>query len=434
MKSFFRLMLFVFAFLVLPVQSLASPVDSASNKHKLYEDSNEISLPNLQLSKLNLQNISPFSVPNIEAKSYILMDALTGMIIAEQNKDERRPPASMTKMMTAFIVLDQIKQKKISLDEEVVVSERAANGVDYADLLEANERMTVKDLMIALMVESANDASVALGEHVAGSEEAFIEMMNKKAQQLNMKNTHFNTTNGLSHEDYPDPPKSPGDQYMSAYDSAVLAKKLLTTHPSIFDFTTITHYTFRKGTKREKSVHNWNYMLPGFKHEYAGVDGVKTGSTKAAGYCLTGTVKQKGIRLISVVMGTESEDKRFTETAKLYDYVYKHFKTVTLHAGEAISKVKNMVIANAVDKKVSVVLKNDVNILMKKGEEHKYSYKVHQKQNLKAPLRKGQTVGTVEVLYNGKKVKSLQKIELVTKEKVEKINFLKQFWGEVVAG
>jgi D-alanyl-D-alanine carboxypeptidase (penicillin-binding protein 5/6) len=210
---------------------------------------------------------------------------------------------------------------------------------------------------------------------------------------------------------------------MSAHDSAMLTRKLMRTYPIILDITSTPEYTIHKGTNNEKVIKNTNYMLPGLKHEYTGVQGVKTGSTRAAGYCFAGTVKRTGVRLISVVMGAESDDKRFTETAKLYDHVYKFFKPITLlHAGESIPALKNVVVADAATNKVPIGLKEDLNVVAKNGDQQKFTYQPHLKSNLKAPLKKGEEVGTVDVLYNGKKVEGLEPMKLVVKQDVERIN------------
>jgi D-alanyl-D-alanine carboxypeptidase (penicillin-binding protein 5/6) len=373
------------------------------------------------------------SKQKIEAESYILMDYETGMILAEKNKDQPRPPASMTKMMTAYIILEKIQKGEIKWNEEAVISKRAADIDEAQIFLEEDEKITVKELFTGLMVQSANDAAVALAEHVAGSEEKFVELMNEKAKKLGLTHTHFLNSSGLNQEDYPDPPDTQGEHVMSAQDTADLAKELITTHPEIFKFTTIPQYTFHKGTAREQTVKNWNRMLPGLEHEYEGVDGIKTGSTQLAGYCFTGTVKQHNTRYMSVVMGTASKDKRFTETAKLYDYGFQ-FTTVTfLKAGQAIPKLKSIAIANAKQKKVSVVIKKNITIPIQLEEKKYYSYQIQIKKNLKAPLKKGAFVGTVDLLYKGKKIEGFQPVPIVTKNAVKEANFFDRI-SQKIAG
>lgn len=337
--SIFILAVLSFSWLSDPIQVDAAlppmkPITAVEKKmihqSRIYEDSNETGP--VKKSK-NLHSKSD-SGPQIEAESYILLDQ-KGKVLASKEKDQPRPPASMTKMMTAYLVMDQIQRKKIRWDDEVVVSKRAASIDEAQIFLLENERISVKELFTGVMVQSGNDAAVALAEYIATSEEEFIVQMNKKAKRLGMKNTHFNNSTGLDHKDYPDPPDSLGDHVMSAADTAKLAQSLFQVHPEIFEFTTITHYTFHPGTDREQKVKNWNRMLPSLEHEYKGVNGIKTGSTSAAGYCFTGTVQRNHHRFLSVVMGTTSRDKRFTETAKLYDYGFQQIKS------DEISKIKS---------------------------------------------------------------------------------------------
>lgn len=374
------------------------------------------------------QNTSKLQEPDIEAKSYLLMDAKTGIILTEKAKDQPLPPASMTKMMTAYIVLDQIKQQRVDWEDEVVVSKRAEE-IDEAQIhLIANERISIKELFTGLIVQSANDAAVALAEHIAGSEENFVNMMNQKANEMGLTHTHFNNVTGLDKKDYRNPPQTEGEHVMSAYDLAKLAKRLIQDHPNIFDFTTIQRYTFHPGTKREQTVENGNKMLPGLKHEYQGVDGIKTGFTKAAGYCFTGTVKQKQIRYISVVMGTSSTDQRFIETKKLYDYGYQQIQLTTLYRqGQALPQAETITIQDAKQKHVPVVLKENIRLPIVTKEKHQYTFHVHWKQNLTAPIPKGTVVGTVELRKNGKKIEGLRPFHLITKENVEKANAFEQF-------
>ncbi|SHE79321.1 D-alanyl-D-alanine carboxypeptidase [Seinonella peptonophila] len=309
--------------------SLSDEERKQLHQPRIYEDSNE-NEPVQSLKKSDSSKDS--SGPQIEAASYVLINDQTGKVMAQKDQNEPRPPASMTKMMTAYLVLDQIQQKRIHWDDEVVVSKRAA-AIDEAQIfLVENERITVKELMKGVMVQSGNDAAVALAEYAGGTEEKFVEMMNHKAKQLGLRHTHFNNASGLDHKDYPDPPKSPGNHVMSAADTVQLGRSLVKVHPGIFKFSTIAHYTFHPGTDREQKVTNWNRMLPGLEYEYQGVDGIKTGSTSAAGYCFTGTVERDHQRLFSVVMGAPTVAKRFTETKKLYDYGFQQLaKTKRKH-------------------------------------------------------------------------------------------------------
>lgn len=446
MKKFFTLLATFCLSFVLATPGFAAPTEKQSliislsphekiqlHEKRVFEDSNMTgTVP--PPTKEGIERPDLPGEPQIEAESYILMDKQTGAILASKKKDDPRPPASMTKMMTAYLVLDRIQQGKIQWDDIVTVSKRAADIDESQIFLIENEKISVKELFTGLMVQSGNDAAVALAEYVAGSEEEFVNQMNGKAKQLGIKNTHFNNSSGLDKKDYPDPPKTEGDHYMSAYDTAILAKKLITVHPEIFNFSTITHYTFHPRTDREQKSENWNKMLPGLKHEYQGVDGLKTGSTQAAGYCFTGTVEQKNTRFISVVMGTTSLDKRFTETAKLYDYGFQSFKQTTLkRAGQSVSTAPTVQVQGASQKHVSAVLQEDIRLPIHIEEKDQYTLHVKWKQNLQAPLKKGAIVGTVEVYYKGHKIPGLKSYNLVTKEKVEKANPIIHFFERLQA-
>ncbi|WP_286118984.1 DNRLRE domain-containing protein [Thermoactinomyces sp. DSM 45891] len=265
------------------------------------------------------------SEPNVEAESYIIMDAKTGKPLYGKSVNQPRPPASMTKMMTEFVVLDRIKNGKLSWEDTVEVSPRAA-GIDESQIdLVAGEKMTVRELFMAMAVYSANDATAALAEHVAGTETEFVNAMNQKAKDLNLNETHFRNATGLNMSDYQDPPNVDGEHVMSAENTANLARTLLQQHPELEKIVSTSQYTFRKGTDREKKVINWNRMLPGLDQFYPGVLGLKTGFTTPAGYCFAGVTEQEGKRFITVVMGAKTQDARFTETKKLLDYAFAKF-------------------------------------------------------------------------------------------------------------
>jgi D-alanyl-D-alanine carboxypeptidase (penicillin-binding protein 5/6) len=361
----------------------------------------------------------------IEAEAYYLMDYNSGIVLAAKNEEQQRPPASMTKMMTAYIVLEKIQKGELHWTDKTVVSKRAADINEAQIYLQPNEEITIKELFTGLLVQSANDAAVVLAEHVAGSEEAFVQLMNQKAKELGLKHTHFRNSSGLNQEDYPDPPDTPGEHVMPAKDTAQLATQLITNYPEVFSFTTIANYTFHKGTPREQTVTNWNSMLPGLSHEYKGVQGIKTGSTQLAGFCFAGTVIQKDTRFVSVVMGTASKEKRFTETKKLYDYGYQLFQPVTLlQAGQSVPNEKTISLAGANEKKTAVILAKNIRIPMpKSADKSDYSYHVVWKNNKKAPLKKGTVVGKVELLYRGQEIDGFKPIPLVTKNDVQEENF-----------
>lgn len=366
---------------------------------------------------------------DVQAKAYFIMDVKSGAILAEKNADQPLPPASMTKMMTQLLVLDQIKQGKLTWDELVKVSPRAS-AINEAEIqLQSNDQMTVKELFIASVVQSANDATVVLAERIGGTETQFVELMNQKAKEIGMKNTHYRNATGLNMSDYPDPPQVEGDHVMAAHDSAILADYLIENYPDILTYTSISNYTFRSGTPRQIEVKNWNWMLPNRKAPYPGVDGMKTGHTNAAGYCFTGTAQKDEFRLVTVVMGTASEPKRFSETAKLLDFGFNNFEyRVLAKQNQAIPGFEKLALPNGVEEKVGVQTKEMIQLPLRKGEEQKYQYKVQFQPNIKAPLQAGQTVGTVEITYNGQPMKGIQPIDLVTSQSVEEGSWIRLFF------
>lgn len=372
--------------------------------------------------------------PQVNAAAYIVMDFQTGVVLAEYQSHLPKPPASMTKMMTEFVVLDEIKKGRINWEDKVTISQRAA-AIDEAQIqLVAGDQISVKELFIAMAVQSANDATVALAEFVAGSEEKFVEMMNEKAKALGMKQTHFWNSTGLNKESYPDPPSGDEQHVMSAHDAAILAQKLIQQHPEVIQYTSISKFTVFENTPRAQLYYNWNRMLPGLDQYYQGVDGFKTGHTNAAGYCFTGTAKRGKLRLITVVMGTKSQVARFEETKKLLDFGFDRFEMKTLiSALQPLPNHEQFPLPNAVERSVPVVAGKSIRLPIIKGEQDQYSYQVNFKPNVKAPLKKGTVIGDVRIRYRGKVIEALDPIPLIASENVERGSWLRlqmRQWGD----
>lgn len=342
--------------------------------------------------------------------------------------DEALPPASMTKMMSAFVVLDEIEKGRISWQDQVTVSSRVEAIEESQINLVAGDRVTVRELFTAMLVYSANDATAALAEYVGGgTEEGFVTMMNRKAQQLGLTQTHYLVSTGLDLKDYPiRPPQVPGVHHMSARDTAKLAQALLKTYPEILKTTSIPANTFLKGTNRQSTKSSWNLMLPTMELFYPGVDGLKTGYTRAAGYCFTGTAQRNQLRLISVVMGTESKKNRFTETKKLLDYGFNSFTYTTLLKRQG-SLPQRLPLPNGVERTVPVVSKEEIKLPIHNGQRQQYSYRVIWKKGLRAPLSKGTVVGQVQVLYQGQPIPGLKAYDLVTSRSIAKGSWLRLF-------
>lgn len=291
----------------------------------------------------------------LAASSAILVEVSTGKVLYSSNPDQPLPPASMSKMMTEYLVHEAVKQKKINWDDKVPVSEYAFYIAKMPDssgvYLNMGESHTVKELYKAMAVVSANDATVLLAERIAGSEPNFVAMMNKKAQELGMKNTKFVTSTGLPANEL-GPYSVKTDQtenLMSARDSAILARALIRDFPEALEISKIPRLTFRAGMPNEMKKPNYNWMLPGLNQYYEGVDGLKTGHTDAARYCF-GTAVRGDMRLISVIMGAGSETKRFVETKKLLDYGFSNFKlTKQLDKGVPIKGYETAPVKNGVE-------------------------------------------------------------------------------------
>lgn len=383
------------------------------------------------------------SIPSVQSlglkvSSAILMEPESGQILLNLNGDQPLPPASMTKMMTEYIVADLVKQGKFKWDEVVTVRKNASETVGSRIYLAEGDQHTIKELYIAMAVGSANDATVALAEHVAGSEQAFIKMMNDEAKRMGMKTAHFANSTGLDIADMPEEFRTPGNQetVMSAMDAAILARYIIKDHPDFNQFTTIQSYKFRKRDKAP--MINWNWMLESNKnvtnfkqYAYPGLDGLKTGHTKNAGNCFTGTAVRNGTRLISVVMGASSEGSRFVETRKVLDFGFNNFevkqivppKTTVVGAEKVtVKKAKNTSIPVVTDQAVSFVIP-------KGADTTKIQTKIAlaQEGSLTAPLKQGTKVGTVTYSFKAPGMEqTLEKtVNLITAQDAEKAGWFK---------
>ncbi|MCH5584987.1 D-alanyl-D-alanine carboxypeptidase [Shimazuella sp. AN120528] len=355
--------------------------------------------------------------PSIQAKANYVIDYSSGAILTEDNGNTELALASLTKLMTVLIVLDQISAGRLHWSDIVTVSKKAEAVNESEIRLIAGEKITIKELVTGMMVQSANDAAYALAEKVSGTESKFVALMNQKAKQLGLTKTHFYTSNGLI---YKSTSGKVYNNYMSAADIAHLTRILVATHPEIYTFSKITHYTFHKGTKREMKVTNTNLMLPTLAYGYKGVDGLKTGYTSAAGYCYTGTVQRNNFRLIAVVLGSSSVSKRFSDTKKLYDYIYSIYTPrKVLEAGKPISSYKTITIQGHRGPVTIAPLRN-LTVPLRNGQERSYTYHIVIYSNLKAPMKKGTAVGYVQVYYKGKAVAGTPPISLVTSSNVTK--------------
>ena len=340
------------------------------------------------------------------AKSAILIETSTGEIIYERNSHEKLEPASMTKMMSLLLVMESIEKGIIKWDQIVTVSSNASSMGGSQILLETNEKMSVDDLVKGVAIASGNDAIVALAEVIAGTEENFVSMMNQKVKELGLKDTNFKNCHGLDEEGH----------YSSAYDMAFIAKELV-KHEKILEYSSIYETYLRENTKRKIWLVNTNKLVR-FKD---GVDGLKTGYTSGALYCLTATMKRDNMRVIATVMGEPDSSTRNSEVSSLLDYAYSTIGIKTILKSSDIVDTINIQKAN---NKIEIVPVSDVNILYKKLEgDINPSYEV-KLSSIKVPIKKGDIVGKLLVKNNGKIINTTN---LTVKNDVNRCNVLELY-------
>lgn len=342
------------------------------------------------------------------AKSAILIEATTGKIIYEKNSHEKLAPASMTKIMSMLLIMENIDKGVIKWNDKVTASANASSMGGSQILLETGEQMTVYDLFKGIAVASGNDAVVALSEYIAGSEEEFVNLMNQKVKELGLKDTVFKNPHGLD----------TANHYSSAYDMSIIAKELV-KHEKVFEFTSIYEDYLRKGTKRELWLVNTNKLV----RFNPIVDGLKTGYTKEAGYCLTATAKKNDMRLISVVMGEPDTKVRSSETTSLLDYGFAKYKAMkVVDKNTVIDKLK---IEKASNKSVNIVPIENYSVITEKTNKiGKITYDL-KLNSIKLPIKKGSKIGKIIVKEDNKKIKEL---DVTVKEDLKKANIL-QLYG-----
>lgn len=342
-------------------------------------------------------------VPN--SASSILIEADSGKIIYEKEKDKRVSVASMTKMVAQIIILEEIEKGHIKWSDVVTVS-RNASGMGGSQIyLEEGEKITIEDLMKGISVASGNDATVAMAEVISGSEEKFVKKMNQKIKELGLKNTHFSNCTGLDTDDH----------YSSSYDMAMIARDLVVNHSEILRFSSIYEDYLREDTDRKFWLVNTNKLIS----FYDGADGLKTGHTDAAGYCLAATAKRNDLRLIAIVLGEKDSKVRNAETVSLLDYGFNNVKLKKIvNKGSVVKKIE----VNKANKDIiNVKLKNNLNVVENSGINNK-KYKFNVKVNdVKLPIKKDSVVGKIEALYKNKVVSTG---ELIVDEDIEELSYL----------
>ena len=343
---------------------------------------------------------------NVAAKSAMLMDAATGTILYEQNAHEALAPASVTKVMTMLLIMEAIDSGKISWEDTVTASETAAAKGGSQIYLKVGETMTVSDMVKSIAVSSANDCACAMAEHLAGSEGAFVELMNQKAQELGMGDTHFVNCTGLD-----DDPEAASHR-TSAHDIAIMSRELLKNHPDIKKFTTIWMDTVRNGAF---GLSNTNKMV----RFYDGCTGLKTGFTNGAGYCLSASAQREGMELIATVMGSKTSAERFAAAKGMLDYGFTNFALYTPVVQEGASVAVTLGDASS----VNVVPAEDVPLLVEKGQINAIVTEVELLPQITAPVDAGQPLGTLTI-KSGDGV--LKEIPLVAGSDVNRLT-----WGNL---
>lgn len=339
----------------------------------------------------------------VNATSAVLMEAETGKILFAQNESAALPPASVTKVMTLLLVMEAIESGKIGWEDAVTVSERAASMGGSQIYLKVGEQMSVTDMVKSVVIASANDAAVALAEHIAGSEEAFVSMMNERAHSLGMKDTHFENTNGLD--------DTVTDHLTSAKDIAIMSRALI-KHPRILEYSSTWMDTVRDGAF---TLTNTNRLV----RFYPGATGLKTGSTAKAKFCISATAERNGVSLIAVIMGAESRDVRNAEAKKLLDY---GFSTFGVYRDEGRIEEPITVLGGMKDS-VALTAKEPT-IVLPKEKINKVKAEVTLPSNLTAPVAKGEKVGKITYTVDGETV---GEVDIVTLDAVERITFYEIF-------
>lgn len=340
---------------------------------------------------------------DIKAKSAILIEKNSGKILYEMNADQKLPPASITKIMSLLLVMEAIDQKKLSVEDVITASEHACSMGGSQIWLEPGEAMTVDDLLKAAVIASANDATVALGEQIAGSEEGFVAMMNERAKQLGMLGTHFVNATGLDAEGH----------VSTAHDVAVMSAELI-KHDLIKKYSTVWMDSLRDG---ESELVNTNKLV----RFYEGTTGLKTGTTSGAGYCLSATAKRGDLELVAVIMSGDTSADRFNGAKKLLDYGFANYEYTTV-----IPKLKtdSISVKNGKEQLVKIKTADNFGALLKKSQSPSITQKLNLPEKLNAPVKKGEKIGTVDFYLDDSQIGT---VDIISTANIDKMSFLTAF-------
>lgn len=348
------------------------------------------------------------SPPSLAATSWLLMDANSGEVLVEHDADERLPPASLTKMMTAYLVEREIDEGHIAPQDQVNISEKAWRTGGSRMFVQEGTQVSVDDLLKGVVIQSGNDASVALAEHIAGAESAFADLMNQQAQRMGMSNSHFMNATGLPHEEH----------YASARDLAILAKHIIQDYPAHYSTYSEKYFTYNDIRQPNRNRLLWRDPA---------VDGLKTGHTEAAGYCLVASAKKGDTRLIAVVMGTNSDEARAQETQKLLSYGFRFFETFKLYERGAVLN-EPRVWGGAKDT-LRLGVDEDVYLTAPQGRRDDMTARLNIQETIKAPVGAGQRLGTLAIHLGDQVVREQPLIAL---ENIEEGGLFKRLWDTLV--
>lgn len=339
------------------------------------------------------------------AKSAIMIEASTGEILFQKDANTRMAPASMTKIMSMLLIMEELEKGTLKWNEMITASDRASSMGGSQIFLEAGEKMSVTDMLKGIAIASGNDATVAMAERIAGSEESFVKKMNERAKELGLKNTSFINSTGLTADNH----------YSSAYDMSIMAKELI-KHEKILEFTSTYEEYLRKNTNNPFWLVNTNRLVK----FYNGVDGLKTGFTNEAGYCLTSTAKKDGMRLITVVMNEPDTGKRSSDTAKMLDYGFNVYMVRNIIDDTTVISKEKVELGDKLT--TEIVASDKITILSKKTDNARNITYESDIEKIVAPVKKGDKVGTINIIEDGKIIST---IDATVKEDILKANFIK---------
>ncbi|MEH6648535.1 MAG: D-alanyl-D-alanine carboxypeptidase family protein [Motiliproteus sp.] len=346
--------------------------------------------------------------PSLAATAYVLMDAQTGKVIISKNTDQRLPPASLTKLMTSYIADYELAQGNISIDDKVLISEKAWRTQGSRMFIREGTQVTVEDLLKGIIIQSGNDASVAMAEHIAGSEDAFADLMTQHAGQLGMVNTQFQNATGLPKENH----------FTTAGDLALLARAIIRDYPQHYGMYSEKYFTYNKIRQPNRNKLLWRDNR---------VDGLKTGHTEEAGYCLVASAKDKGMRLVSVVMGTRSEEARAQESQKLLAYGFRYYESVSLYQSNEVLNTAR--IWAGTQDTLNLGVSEPVTITIPRGQSKALAVTLDLDKVIEAPITQGTSYGMLNISL-GDEV--LKRVPVVALESVEPAGLFTRIWHSIL--